>query len=325
MNTLAPRIMLTAMTVLLFPGSSVLIAAQRDAELRLTLSVDQVSYAPYEPVVVRYELANNSSSPVEVPNFVDHHSGYLTFEVAQGEAEFRPFRTGPQACGPYATTTLPAGDRLSGQMTIVANAYGRLAKTSLSPEYKGLQQYPFAEAGKFRIRASYSLAPPAGSAGAPPKISSDTVNVVVRAMTAEEKKQFAFFSGPADYSSAVGASAESDDLAADIKRWKAFAEQFPASVYAPAISLNLGTLFLDGTGLPASDAGSAKTSFTATLRSRKLALHGDALLGLARANLEQGLTDDAKTTVARGLAEALTTEQRIKFSSLQERLGGPPK
>jgi len=325
MITASPRLILSAMTAFLLAGPSDLVAAKPSSELRLTLSVDQPSYAPYEPVVVRYELTNVSSSPIEVPNFVDHHSGYLTFEVSQGDAEFRPFRTGPQACGPYQATTLHAGDRLSGQMAMVSNAYGRLAKTSLSPEYKGLQQYPFSGQGKFRVRASYSLAPPPGSVGAPPKISADPVSIVVRPMTAKEQQEFSFFSGPADYSSAAGASAESNDLAADIKRWREFADQFPSSVYAPAISLNLGAIFLDGVGLPAPDARSAKVAFAAASQSRKRALRGDALLGLARANIEQGFYDDAQKAISEGLAEGITTEQRVRFSQLQERLEASSK
>jgi hypothetical protein len=305
------------LSVLAIVLTSLGLAGPDSTGLRLTIDADKDVYAPFEPIQLEYWVENTSEADVSVPAFIKAHFGWMKFEIAPEKGDFLPYRTGVQATGMYEAVTLRPGERLSSALTILTNAYGRAGRTNY--QYSHVSLFPFTEPGGYRIRASYLLAEP-DSRGIAPALSSNTIVLSIAEPPDVERNALAFFSRMEEYAAAVGADQDAPDLKAAIPRWEEFVEQYPKSIYTPAVRMHLGHLYMNGTGMEAPDVGRAAEHFRAVAKSGASGLRDDAFLELAKSLIEEGRFSEAQTTLARLLADFPKSERATEAVRLRNGL-----
>ena len=303
-------------TLLLFLTSmlwTVSLSAGGQAGLQFSLEIDKGTYAPYEPIVLRYWVENTSQKEVSVPGSILADCGWIKLEIAREDGAFKPYRTGELAeCWPRSVSLEP-GKRLSSQVVVATNLYGRAARTNR--QYTGTPLFPFSEADTYRIRGTYPIASEDGSG-----LTSDTVEFSVRVASDDEAEAFAFFGSPDEYAAAVGADGDVDDVRAAMQRWEEFVERYPRSTYTPPVQLQLGRLYLNGIGMEHPDPARAAVHFRAVAESGREGFADDALVQLAKSQIEQGRIDDAQATLARILEQSPNSEQRAEVIRLRDGL-----
>ena len=298
------------------PCTTILAGTDR-AVLRLVLELDRDTYAPCEPIALRYWVENASEAEVAVPGLIDADYGWIRFEIAGEDGEFRPYHTGEQASGVMRSVILKRGERLSSRMVIVTNLYGRAARTNL--QFADTKLFPFSEPGKYRIRATYPIVGPDGNRSAAP-LNSNVVEFAVRKPSEIEEEALAFFKSPDDLAAAMGADGGVPDLPAALRRWEEFVGRYPTSVYAPAVQLHLGRLHLNGTGMLQPDPARAEVHLEAAAQSGREGLADDALLDLAKSQVELGRFDEARASLARLLELFPDSERKAEAIRVRDGL-----
>lgn len=222
--------------------------------LALKLSCERSTVVRYEPIVVDYVVENTGHEAALVPGYLESSGGAVRFEVAREGAAFRAFRTGPSERVAAKDRLLRAGERVGSHVLMLTNALPLVAPVT-PEEIAGAGLYPFAEPGRYVIRATLVLDDDHA-------VTSNPVSIVV---TDEPNEQAAlrFFSDLRDFAGAVGADADIADLAASASRWEAFVSAHPRSVYAPFVLRHLAMLYLSGT--PGLQADHEKTRRFATM------------------------------------------------------------
>ena len=140
---------------------TICIAGEAKRGLRLVLEIDKSNHATHQAVVVNYWVTNLSKREISIPGHINADYGHVKFEIARQGSRFEPYRTGPQVRASVSPVTLKQNDRLSGQVVIVTNAYGLLARTNL--RFSGVKLFPFSEPGIYRLRATYPIERPDSS------------------------------------------------------------------------------------------------------------------------------------------------------------------
>jgi len=248
-----------------------------------------------------------------------HESGWINFEVASEGGSFQKYRTGIYACGEVANATLKAGEHVSAKMRLVTNAYSNAAKPSLLPELQGIRLFPFSEPGSYKIRATYPITT-SQSSDHPQILSSNTLEISVHPASEQEKAALAFFASQDELAAAVGADGEVQDLGDGMRRWEGFVERFASSSYTPYVRLHLGTLYLNGTtGSP--DPLRAAEHFRVIAESGPAGVADDALVGLAKSQIELGRFDEAGKTITTFLERFPKSERKAEVVRMREGLG----
>lgn len=312
------RCLLVVLAVLIPPDTAT--AASEQQQLSLVLEVSKATYAPFEPVVVQYAVVNSGPTEVEVPALIDPDWGWVKFEIGGSDGAFLKYRTGVQSSGEFALTTLKSGERLTAEIHLLTNAYGHAARNSLLPELQGVELFPFAEPGSYRIRATYPLERN-GDRRERRMLASNVVEFTVRDFRKDEKETFEYFAGPEELAAAMGGDITVVDLHAAIENWEEFVRRYPDSVYAPAVRLQLGELYLNGTGMPASDPRRAADQYAAVVKTGEEGLVDDALVNLAKCQIELGRFDEASATLSSFFERFPTSAQTSDAARLRDGLG----
>lgn len=293
---------------------AVSVAGGQAAGLQLALQTTAGdTYAPYEPIVLKYWVENSSETAASIPALIDPEYGWITFEIASDEGPFKPYRTGELADVGWRTASLEPGERLASEVVIVTNLYGRAAR--MNRQFAGTKLFPFSDAGRYRIRATYPLA----REGDPP-LTSNTIEFMVRAASESEAEAFGFFHEPEEFAAAVGADGEVKDPSAALRRWEEFVERYPDSVYTPAVRMNLGRLYLHGIGMDRPDPGMAARHFRAAVDAGAGGRVDDALLDLAKSEIERGSVVEAEAMLTDFLARFPDSERKAEAIRLRDGL-----
>lgn len=272
-------------------------AASEQQKLSFVLEVSKTTYAPFEPVVVQYAVVNSGSREVEVPALIEPDWGWVKVEIGGNDGAFVKYRTGVHGSGEFALTTLQGGEKLAAEIHLLTNAYAYTAQNSLLAQLQGVELFPFAEPGSYRIRATYPLERN-GERRDRRMLVSNVVEFTVRGFREDEREAFGYFAGREEFAAAVGADAEVSDLNAAVGRWEEFVRRYPELVYAPAVRLNLGELYLEGNGVSSPDPGRATEHFEAVAKLSDKGVGDDGLVQLAKCQIELGRFDEAATTLS---------------------------
>jgi hypothetical protein len=148
-----------AMGRLAFAFSVVFIGISADAAeegLRLLVRTNKTTIAPFEPVILSFDLENISSEDQAVVAHTDPAVGDVTLEITDAEGRFRPYRTGMQGTAGKARFVLIPKERRSEQVIVLTNAFGRAAESNPTT-YGGIPVFPFGEPGRYTIKVSLPL------------------------------------------------------------------------------------------------------------------------------------------------------------------------
>jgi outer membrane protein assembly factor BamD (BamD/ComL family) len=122
------------------------------------------------------------------------------------------------------------------------------------------------------------------------------LEVTVRPASNQEIAALAFFSSEEERAAALGADGEVQDIRTGMRRWEEFVEQFPHTPYTPYVRFHLGTLYLNGTS-GSRDPLRAAQHFRLIAEAGPAAIADDALIDLAKSQIEAGRFEDADATI----------------------------
>jgi len=200
---------------------------------------------------------------------------------------------------------------------VVTNAYGQLANSNL--QFADTKLFPFAQPGKYRIRATYPL-DRSDSVDRRPALASTTVEFTVRTSSKADDEVLQAFGGPEGLAAAMGGDADVRDIPTALRRWEELVEKYPRSTYTPAIRLNLGKYYFNGTGLPGPEFERAVMHFRAVAKAGGQPLAGDALVELAKSLVELGRVDEASTALRTFLESFPQSARRTEGVRLRDGL-----
>lgn len=274
-------------------------ASGADDPVRLVVRASKSVLAPYEPVIVTYELENVSKEPQSVPNSADFATGWVKFEISVETGALQPYFTGVHGCGPLEFITLKPGERLSGQVTVLTNSLGRRADSNPT-DFGNVPWFPFGKPGRYKVKVAFPLEH--DSDGNPRRNLVEVLQITVKesSSAAEDLKRFANVD---DLAGAVGAEGPDVDMAEAVERWERVVQLAPNSVFAPFVRFNLATNYKYGVGTASPDFTRAAAHFWAVAASGPPELADDALVGFAEAQIELGNYTGATKALERVLSE----------------------
>lgn len=278
---------LTVLLALCWTGGAV---AQSPKILELRVSTDKLRYAAYEPVVVTGTIQNVSDKDVEIPVSAALGPGKIRFEIAGEDRAYAPYATGPEALGYDTSRRLSPGDAISRELTVLTSSLGKFAAGNPGV-HPGAVPFPLASPGKHYLRASMVL-PGSGELA-----YSNVAEVVVSADAKDDVLRY--FPSVEDYAAAVGADYARPLSRETVDRWESFVRDHPKSVFAPFVANHLGEVLLQGAGDDRPDAGRAERMFSLAAERGPRSLLDDALLGLAKSQIEGNRLDGARNTLDR--------------------------
>jgi hypothetical protein len=250
--------------------------------LELSVSTDKKAYIAYEPVVVTFTLRNTSKRDVDISS-VSFQSGKIRLEIADEDMIYRPYATGPEARTYRARRRLPPGGEIASELIALTSSLGRSA---------GVVPFPFSRPGRHSLRAFLFQ----DGVGRASQFSVMEIEVAAGDPAASPLR---FFPSIEDYASAVGADYSSPLSKESVGRWESFVRKNPGSVFAPFVARELGSVYLQGTGLAGPDPVRAAELFTMAAQTAPTPLQDECLLGLAKAQIAAGNATEARATVDR--------------------------
>ena len=280
--------------------------------VRLVVHAHKSVVAPYEPVIVTYDVENVSKEPQDVPGLIDFATGWVKFEISDETGTFRPYHTGIQGAVGWESATLKPGERLSGQVIVLTNALGRAASSNPT-DFGDVPVFPFGKPGRFNVRVSFPLE--RSRDGGPRRQLVQVLQITVNDSTSasEDLKRFPDLD---DLAAAVGADAHDVEMTEAVARWERVVESSPNSVFAPFVRFNLATNYKYGVGTASPDFTRAAAHFWAVSKCGLPALEDDALVGFAEAQIELGNYAGATKALERVISEypaGNTTRQAIRL------------
>jgi hypothetical protein len=270
-----------------------------DDAVRLIVRSNKSVVAPYEPVIVTYDLENVSKDPQDVPALIDFATGWVKFEISDETGAFRPYHTGIQGATAWESVTLKPGERLSGQVIVLTNAFGRAADSNPT-DFGDVPVFPFGKSGRYKVRVTYPLE--RGSESESRQRCVETLQIAVKESTSAEADLKAF-ANLDDLAAAVGADSHDVDMAEAVERWERLVQLAPNSVFAPFLRFNLATNYKYGVGTASPDFTRAAAHFWAVATSGPRELADDALVGFAEAQIELGDYAGAAKALERVLSD----------------------
>ena len=263
------------------------IAVPMPRELEIRVSTDKAEYYAYEPVIVRYDVHNRGGEHIEVRSTLLNLVG---FDIAREGASYGPYVRGPEIL-------VVAGKTRSLARAATMSATKRIVKNSLRhPAYRGARTFPFDLEGRYLLRA-----------GVVPRTADDVLHsepITISVLPAHES--LTYFETIDDYVAAIGEE-HSTPSQGDIERWLRFLDVHPNSPYAPYVAFHVGTIYLKGR-VSAPNPQRAGELFSKTAAHAPKTLKLDCLLGLAKSQIEAGMTKEAMITAERILQLSPTSE-----------------
>jgi len=301
----------TLVTIALF-ALTVLAASGAEDGVRLVVRSNKSVVAPYEPVIVTYDLENVSEVSQDVPDRTDFASGWVKFEISDETGTFRPYHTGIQGATAWESVTLKPGERLSGQVIVLTNAFGRAASSNPT-DFGDVPVFPFGKPGRYKVRVTFPLE--RGSDSNSRSQCVETIHIAVKESNsaAEDLKRFANLD---DFAAAVGADSHDVDMTEAVQQWERAVASSPGSLFAPFVRYNLAKSYQYGVGTASPDFTRAAAHFWVVATSGPPTLADDALVGFAEAQIELGDYAGAKKALERVLSEYApgnTTRQAVRL------------
>ena len=267
--------------------------------VRLVLRSNKSVVAPFEPVIVTYDVENVSKDSQDVPRGDDFALGWVKIDISDETGTFRPYRTGVQGCAPLEFVTLKPSERLSGQVIVLTNAFGRAASSNPT-DFGDVPVFPFGKPGRYKVKVTFPLERGSESDSRRQRVEILRISVRESRSAAEDLKRFANLN---DLAAAVGADADEIDLTEAIPRWESLVASSPNSVFAPFVHFDLATTYQDGIGTASPDFTRAAAHFWAVVTGGPPELADDALVGFAESQIELGNYTGATKALERVLSE----------------------
>ena len=278
---------------------SVSAASAEGASVRLVVRSNKPAIAPFEPVIVTYAVENVSKELQDVPALTDIALGWVKIEISDETGTFRPYRSGVQGIAMLKFVALKPRERLSDQVIVLTNAYGRAARSNPT-EFGDVPVFPFGTPGHYKVRVTFPLEPRSASNSRRQLVEVIPITVKQSRGASEDLKRFANVD---DLAAAVGADANDIDLTEAVPRWDRIVQSAPNSVFAPFVEFNLGRSYQNGIGTASPDDGRAAAHFWAVVTGGPPELADDALIGFAEAQIELGNYKEATNALDRVLSE----------------------
>jgi hypothetical protein len=265
--------------------------------VRLVVHAHKSVVAPYEPVIVTYDVENVSKEPQDVPGLIDFATGWIKFEISDETGKFRLYHTGVQAATAWESATLKPGERLSGQVIVLTNALSQAASGTSLDE---VAVFPFGKPGRYKVKVTFPLERYSETESRRQCVETIQVTVKDSNGAAEDLKRFANLD---DLAAAIGAESHDVEMTEAVARWESVVESSPRSVFAPFVRFNLATNYKYGVGTASPDFTRAAAHFWAVATSGPPELADDALVGFAEAQIELGDYAGATKALNRVISE----------------------
>jgi hypothetical protein len=195
--------------------------------------------------------------------------------------------------------TLKPREKLSGQVIVLTNAFGRAASSNPT-DFGDVPEFPFGKPGQYKVRVTFPLERDSGSDSRRQLVEVFRITVKESKTASDDLKRFTDLN---DLAAAVGADADDIDMTEVIPRWESLVATSPGSVFAPFVHFNLGKTYQYGVGTASPDDTRAAAHFWAVATSGPPELADDALIGFAEAQIELGNYKEATSALDRVLSE----------------------
>jgi hypothetical protein len=286
-------------------------------DLRLRMSVEKLSFAPFEPVPVQYELVNATASTQTYHGDVGPNSDWVKFEVGTAGA-LHPYRTGPIVCRFIQDRSLGPGQALRAQIIMISNQHATARSLG---EATMIPFLPFGVPGHYEIHASY----PKGSNDPKDVLGSNVLRITIRDASDREREAIAFFASPDALSVALGGETSGTaspprEADAAVASWEQFVEAFGITPYGPYVRLNLARAYLHDERLTLRRPDLAAKHLRSVIASGPRSIADDALLELAKSALAEGRIAEAEAATTKLLRDFPDSEQTPEGRRISEGL-----
>jgi hypothetical protein len=290
-------------------------ASAADEGVKLVVRSSKSVIAPFEPVIVTYEIENVSKEPQVVSSLTDPALGWVNLEVSGEDGRLRPYHTGVFGTAIGKDVTLKPGERRSDQWIILTNSLGRGGGSppavTDTPPY-----FPFANPGRYTLRVTFPLERPPDQGSGRQLVGEISISVRPSRPASEDLKRFASVE---DLAAAIGADADAD-LAEAVPRWEQIVASMPRSVFTPFVRYNLGESYRLGIGDAPPDYTRAAAHFWAVATSGPQALADDALVGFADSQIKLGNHREASDALHRVAVEFPSSNVARRAAILEDGL-----
>jgi len=282
-----------------------------DEKTEFSLISNANEIVQYEPLIINFQLKNIGSTEWEVIGAMDYNAGWIKLEIAKNSDKFYKYDTSTHILVGHEKIILKPNQLLSSQ--IIMYTYRKPIQLDIIRKREELQNtyflFPFAEPGTYQMKAIYPLERYIEEYPGARKrkvLTSNILEIKVRAWNKSEKAAFNFFKNLEDLIVASGGCCYSDKLSQSVKEWENFINLYPKSPYAPYVKFNLGRVYYLGTtSIPgeATDYSRAIDFLAKSLVNSPNLLADDELFQLAKVQIELGRFKEAKATVDKLIKE----------------------